>query len=354
MLGFNPPVNSNPFAFLDLAFKFAQVLVQKCLEYMNESCLFVLMSVVYDYTTYEGDANISRMAIGLLCTIANYIPTLRSSDEKILELWLGVFNRLKKIGCDKRAEIRRNLFTVLESIINENIEVLPSNIWDYILYKLFTHILQHAETKYLESVAVNKGTQATITTSTNTVTPSFNALPLDPPVHRKNRFDEEGLRKEREETMRRYAEKEWEESVVTTLSVFAQVFIKYNDASFNESPVHEKTWSILLETYVRLIRCGTYSIVHEILKSIQKLSYSFHNTIENRLEEIWNIFKEFTNWLRVDYQLKTYKQRPIGSKLSSTVVDALEAISKAIRHSFEPRMIEEICQLLSTVCLILI
>ena len=139
----------------------------KCVEYICHYSLFKihfssihnLISVIFYLTTLKENLNIPLPSVALIQNIADYLSQqqvggklVNMQQEKICEVWIVLFTRLKEIGMDQRGDLRDTAYKTLDQIINIHGKDLGVRVWYYVLSTLTTELLQHLTGGYFESV----------------------------------------------------------------------------------------------------------------------------------------------------------------------------------------------------------
>ena len=366
-IAFNPPSGPDPYEFIDLSFKFIESLVHKHLPFIDFAGVNRLLSAMQQFATYEGNVNIQVVVLELYHVIADHVASERvHTEDKLYEIWTGIFSRLKELGCDERAEMRTKVYGVVEAIINDSAESLFPKAWHYVFFDVLAQLMHFAELRLIACRTDGRVLGLALTTPTNIVTPKFSMGGIGSPNVRPRvmRFDEEALNQEKSEGTGNSKEKQWEETISSLLSALVRVFKRFHETagtSKEKNDLRVKIWTLVLETFTRLMSHSTYAIINAVLKAMQQLAVPCKDLMHKRLEETWRIFEELMIWIGgAEHQIGPYNQRPIGSGLSPVVVGALRAVfchevmGEYKVSAVTSKMVQGICELSAKVMLLAI
>ena len=213
---------------IEQAFKCVEHISHNSLHRIHVSNIASLVAIIYYFTTLRNNLNISLLAVAFIHNVADYICQQKLtgklaslSEEKINEIWLNLFNRLKEIGTDERGELRHAAYRTLDQIMVAHAEILPLRIWSYTLLDISSQILQFVKIHYFACTRGGAYLEA-LGSSAMTATPKFT---IDGDKKAKAmKFDEEAIAKNSEE--QKVKEKTLEESVTVLHSSLVRVIKK--------------------------------------------------------------------------------------------------------------------------------
>lgn len=139
----------------------------KCVEYICHNSLFKvhvssvnsLIAIVWFFTTLQDSLNIPLLSVAFIQNIADYLSQQQVSgklvntpQEKISEIWVILFTRLKEIGTDQRPDLRHTAYRTLDQIMDIHGKDLGVRVWSYILGSSAAELLQFLAEGYFESI----------------------------------------------------------------------------------------------------------------------------------------------------------------------------------------------------------
>jgi hypothetical protein len=147
---------------LDFVFKCIENICHNSLYKIHISSIESLIGIISYFTALREDLNTSLLSVAFIQNVADYMSQhqltgnlVNTPQERISEIWLSLFNRLKEIGIDERGELRHAAYRTLNQIVEIHGKELTSRVWSYILLSLSFQLLEFVTTSYFYSPNAN-------------------------------------------------------------------------------------------------------------------------------------------------------------------------------------------------------
>ena len=142
---------------LDFVFKCIENICHNSLYKIHISSIESFIGIICYFTALREDLNTSLLSVSFIQNVADYMSQqqlvgnlVNTLQERISEIWISLFNRLKDIGIDDRGELRHAAYRTLNQIVEIHMKELTPRVWSYILLSLSFQLLEFVTTSYFD------------------------------------------------------------------------------------------------------------------------------------------------------------------------------------------------------------